>query len=114
MNSKYFGNGGEFDAQKFLEKNGLKILEKNYKNKIGEIDIICFDKKEKEYAFIEVKSRTTKVYGMPCEAVTSFKQHKIRQVASLYMLKNKITEERVRFDVVEILDNKINYIKYAF
>ena len=114
MNSKYLGNKGELDAQTYLKKIGLKILEKNYKNRIGEIDIICYDKKEKEFAFVEVKTRTSEIYGLPCEAVTPYKQNKIRQVASLYMLENKITDEKVRFDVVEVLDDKINYIKYAF
>lgn len=114
MNSKYLGNFGELQAQKYLKKIGLKILETNYTNKLGEIDIICFDKREKEYVFIEVKTRTTDLFGLPCEAVTPYKQNKIRQIASLYLLENKLTEEKVRFDVVEILDEKINHIKYAF
>lgn len=114
MNNKYLGNFGEIEAQKYLKKLRLKIIETNYKNNIGEIDIICFDKKTKEYAFIEVKTRTTDIFGLPCEAVTPYKQNKIRQVANLYLLQNKLTEEKIRFDVVEILDEKINYIKYAF
>lgn len=114
MSNKFLGNFGEIKAQKYLQKLGLKIIEKNFKNKVGEIDIICFDKKANEYAFVEVKTRTSDTFGMPCEAVTPHKQNKIRQVASLYLIQNKLTEENVRFDVVEIIDEKINYIKYAF
>lgn len=114
MNNKFLGNFGEIKAQKYLKKLGLKILEKNYTNKLGEIDIICFDKIENEYAFIEVKTRSTDAFGLPREAVTTYKQNKIQKVASLFLIENKLTEEKIRFDVVEILDDKINYIKYAF
>ncbi|MBE5746312.1 MAG: YraN family protein [Clostridiales bacterium] len=115
MNNHVVGILGEKLAVKYLKKNGYKILENNYKNKIGEIDIICLDKISKETVFIEVKSRETLAYGLPSEAVDFKKQKKIRDVASLYLLINKKYDDKVRFDVLEIVDKKIyNHIKYAF
>ncbi len=112
--SKILGAKGENQAESYLKKKGLKILQKNYSTKLGEIDLICFDKKSKEYVFVEVKSRSSTEFGSPSEAVNFKKQHKIRNVASLYLKLNKLTEEKIRFDVVEVLDDKINHIEYAF
>ena len=88
----------------------------NYKNKIGEIDIVA---KNKPYlVFVEVKTRTSCAFGDPSEAVDEFKQFKIRQVAELYLLEKKLTEMPCRFDVVSIIDNQseceIRHIVDAF
>lgn len=114
MNTKILGQKGENLAKKFLIKNKYKILEQNYKNKIGEIDIICYDKENDETIFVEVKTRESTLFGNPCEAVDYYKQKKIKDTAMIYLLKNKKTEDKFRFDVIEILGNEINHIKYAF
>ena len=114
MINKPKGISGESLAKKFLVKNKYKILETNYTNKIGEIDIICFDKREKEYVFVEVKARNTLEFGYPCEAVDKNKQWKIKNTASLYLIENKLMDEKIRFDIIEILNGEINQIKYAF
>ena len=103
---------GEEQASKFLEKKGYKILEKNFKTKLGEIDIIA---KHKNYiCFIEVKNRSTLFAGRPSEAVTIPKQRKIKMTALMYLKLKGLTESDVRFDVVEILDDEINIIENAF
>lgn len=108
------GGLGEDIARKFLIKNKYKILHTNYKTKLGEIDIVCFDKKTDTYVFVEVKYRSTKIFGYPREAVDSRKQNKIKMVATEYMRSNRIYNKKARFDVVEILDEDITHIKNAF
>ena len=91
---------------------GYTILATNFKTSFGEIDIIAKD--ENIIVFIEVKYRKTLKYGRPSEAVTDFKQNKIRSVAQAYLIKHKLLDEYVRFDVVEIVDRDVNYIINAF
>lgn len=110
--NKVTGNKGELQAKKFLEKKKYKILEMNYASKFGEIDIIA---KEKEIiVFVEVKTRASCKFGCPMEVVTPYKQNKIRGVANYYLMLNGQSENDVRFDVIEILDDEINHIQNAF
>ncbi len=111
--NKVEGLKGELLALQYLKKKKYKILEQNYRNHLGEIDIIA--KFKKTYIFIEVKARRTLALGRPSEAVNDAKQYKIKGCATLYQLKNKISEELVRFDVIEIIgDEEINHIENAF
>lgn len=97
---KQLGNSGEEAAGLHLQQNGYKIIQKNYRCKLGEIDIIA---KDADYlVFIEVKSRKNTQYGTPSEAVNYFKQQKIKKVAQYYLMTKGI-EPNVRFDVVEII-----------
>ena len=106
------GVQGEILAAEFLKENGYKILAQNYKTKIGEIDIVAKD--SDTIVFVEVKDRQTKRFGMPREAVTPYKQNKIRTVATQYLLAKKLTNAQVRFDVVEILGDTITHLKNCF
>ena len=74
MNNKEKGDLGEVIALKYLIKSGAEILERNYKIKTGEIDIIA--KVDNELVFIEVKSRSNTRYGYPAEAVNYKKINK--------------------------------------
>ena len=112
MNTKILGNKGEALAKEFLKKQKCKILETNYSNKLGEIDIIA--EKDDVLVFVEVKARTTLKFGLPRESVTAYKQHKIKMVASYYLQKTKQFNKVCRFDVIEILGDKINHIQNAF
>ena len=84
----------------------------NYKTKIGEIDIIA--KKDDIIVFVEVKDRQTKKYGLPREAITPYKQNKIRVVATQYLMSKRLTNSKVRFDCIEILGDTISHIENAF
>ena len=110
--NKLKGNFGEDKAAKFLKEQKYKIIKRNYKNKLGEIDIIA--KQKDTIVFVEVKTRTDEKYGFAAEAVDTKKQQKIRNVAVLYAQKYNITD--MRFDVVEVYLNeeKINHIVNAF
>ncbi len=91
----------------------LKVLEKNYSTKIGEIDIIARDK-DKTIVFIEVKYRTTARFGLGREAVNEYKIHKIKNTAMQYLLETGNSSQKVRFDVVDILGDNLDYIENAF
>lgn len=120
MNKKVTGNLGEKIAIDFMSKSGYKIIDKNFRSKIGEIDIIALDKNN--IVFVEVKTRTSTKYGLPSEAVNSYKQSKIIKAAELYLtLNKKFKNLSIRFDVIEVfLDpytyalDKINHIVNAF
>lgn len=110
--NKIKGNIGEELATNLLKKKKYKILERNYKNKIGEIDIIA--EKDGVIVFVEVKERATLAFGRPIEAVDERKQNKIRRTAELYLMSKRKNWADVRFDVVEILGDEINQIENAF
>ena len=80
------------------------ILDKNFRCKIGEIDIIA---REGNYiCFIEVKTRYGDLFGSPCEAVTYSKQQRISKVAQIYIMKKRLYRFFCRFDVIEVILNK--------
>lgn len=96
----HFGQAGEKAAVKFLKKRGYRIVEKNYRNKAGEIDIIA--EQDRVLVFVEVKSRAHAELGEPLEAVTPHKQRKIGQVAKGFLAQHRIENRDCRFDVVSI------------
>lgn len=114
MNKREIGNLGENLAKEYLIKNNFKILEKNYRTRVGEIDLIV--EKDSSVIFVEVKSRNSLNYGYPCEAVNYKKQNKIISTAKYYILSNKLNDFNFRFDIIEVYlkNNNINHIENAF
>ncbi len=106
------GDIGENKAVKYLTDKGYEILETNYKNKLGEIDIIAKD--DTRIVFVEVKARATAKYGYPREAVNEYKQRKIRMVAESYLKSKRLLNSYIRFDVIEILAENITHLIAAF
>ena len=113
---KRFGNAGESLAAAHLQRQGYKILERNYRSKLGEIDIIARD--NRTVVFIEVKTRGSKRFGHPKYAVTADKRRKISQVALYYLKTTRQSIAKARFDVVTIESSErgphIEVIKNAF
>lgn len=112
-----FGKASENEAAQFLEKRGYKIITSNYKNFLGEIDIIAQEKQT--LCFVEVKSRSSCAFGLPKEAVDARKQRKISQVALAYLKERQLLNQSCRFDVLSVLkDNnwqsQFELIKDAF
>lgn len=107
------GKEGEDEATKYLQKHGYEIIERNFECRQGEIDIIAKD--NKEYIFIEVKTRQNDHFGMPCEAVTQIKKKHIWRATKYYLYLHKLEEKFIRFDVIEVYKNKdkfyIHHIK---
>ncbi|ALB47484.1 MULTISPECIES: YraN family protein [Clostridium] len=116
--NKDIGSFSEDLAKKYLEKNDYSILDCNFKNFLGEIDIIC--KKNNLLIIVEVKSRYNNNYGSPRESVNFSKQRSIIKVANSYINYKRLPNINVRFDVIEVYLNlestnfKINHIKDAF
>lgn len=111
------GKRGEQLAVDFLAAAGYRIVERNYREKCGEIDIIARD--GPTWVFIEVKARQSRRYGAPVEAVTSRKQHQISTTALLYLSRQGLLEAPARFDVVGIdladaARPRIDHLKDAF
>jgi putative endonuclease len=118
MSNKKLGSYGESLAKDYLRSLGYRILEENFRNKIGEIDLIAQD--GKTICFVEVKTRLSTGQGQPYEAITTWKIRKLSQMATFY-LKHKFNTLEIlsRFDVISIVqDNenvpKIQHIKNAF
>lgn len=106
------GRKGEDISVKFLKKQGYKIMERNYRCSLGEIDIVAKDKNI--LCFVEVKTRKTKEYGLPEEAIDGHKQKKLAKVALTYLKEKKIYKQDLRFDVVSVHPNHVELIKDAF
>ncbi len=109
---KLLGRQGENLVCSFLKKNGYKILEKNYTTPFGEADIIAY--KDQTVFFVEVKTRSTCLYGTPAEAVGYKKQKKYRDVANFYLKGKGLDDVSVEFCVAEVLGEEINFISEAF
>ena len=110
------GKKGENIACKFLEKNGYQIMERNYRNKAGEIDIIARDKDD--IVFVEIKTKLSKDFAQPELSVNPSKQRKIVKTALTYLMVKGIKKTGCRFDVIGITgekeERKIELIKNAF
>ncbi|MDI6781438.1 MAG: YraN family protein [bacterium] len=106
------GRYGEEKAANYLIKQGIKILEKNYRCGYGEVDIIAKDRDT--LVFVEVKTRKTSTYLSPFLAINKHKQLQISKVALHYLLEKKLKGIPCRFDVVTVVDEEIQWIKGAF
>jgi putative endonuclease len=111
-NKREEGTKGEEKAISILKTEGYKILEKNYRNHFGEIDIIA--EEDGYLVFIEVKKRNTPVYGVSFEAVNTAKKRRIIRSATFYMKMHKCFDKKIRFDVVGIDNEGVKIVKHAF
>jgi putative endonuclease len=95
------GKKGEQYIVERIKKKGWEVLETNFHNRFGEIDIIAKD--GDEVVFIEVKTRTNDFFGTPEESVTKYKLQKILSTAQNYLLQKKWEDVFYRFDVFSVL-----------
>lgn len=109
------GKIGEDIATKYLEQSGYEIIQRNFECKQGEIDIIAKDKDE--IVFIEVKTRSSALYGQPKDAVDETKQKHIYNSAEFYIYIRHLENFPVRIDVIEVYKKqgkiKVHHIKNA-
>lgn len=109
------GLKGEEIASEYIIAKGYQILERNFRLKTGEIDIIA--KEGDTLVIIEVKTRSNINYGYPYEAVNKKKQGKIIRTALYYVKLHGLKDTQLRFDVIEVYlgkDNKVNHYENAF
>lgn len=110
------GQMGERKAADYLARKGYRIIERNYKCKVGELDIIAME--GRTLIFVEVKTRSNLSYGMPCESINRTKKGHILRTARYYIQFNNFESLDTRIDVIEVLlmesDFYINHIENAF
>ena len=112
------GAKGEKLAVKFLKRKGYRIVQRNYRCKLGEIDIVA--QQSGTIVFVEVKARQTQEFGPPQYAITAAKKKQISRVALWYIKDKKVTEQTCRFDVIGITFSpesrkpRVEHIENAF
>jgi len=116
--NKEIGNYCENLAKEYLHKNKYHILDCNFRNFLGEIDVICIH--DNLLIIIEVKGRYNYNYGLPKESINLSKQKSIIKVTNSYIYYKKLININIRFDVIEVYLNQqdtlfeIKHIEDAF
>jgi putative endonuclease len=115
--AKILGKEGEDRAARFLMKQGYRIIERNFRTRSGEIDLIAMH--DGTVVFIEVKTRTSDAFGAPELAVNPRKQQRMVKAALGYIKYKKLHQVSCRFDVVAILaaahtEKEVEHIQNAF
>ncbi len=113
MNRRSTGTEWEKAASEYLRKQGMRILETNFRCRQGEIDLIgCH---QGYLVFVEVKYRGTDRNGYALEAVDCRKQRRICRTADYYRFLHKINDDTpIRYDVVAVQDGEIQWVRNAF
>lgn len=110
------GRMGEDVAAKILKEAGYRIIERNYRCRGGEVDIVALD--GKTVVFVEVKTRSSEEYGPPQLAVDGRKQRQLTRAAMTYLKEKRLLTWSARFDVVGIVvrgkSHEVEHIKNAF
>jgi len=111
-----YGKDSEDAAASLLKHSGYRIIERNYRNAIGEIDIIA--REDRTLVFVEVKARRSQRFGSAKWAVTRRKQLQLSRTALLYLKETGQTDTSARFDVVAVDGDgdhrSLDIIKNAF
>jgi putative endonuclease len=106
------GKAGEDRAAAWYMSRGYEIVDRNWRSRIGEIDLVCA--RLDVLVFCEVKTRCTDRLGAPVEAVTPSKQLRLRRLAAEYLFGHTCGRHEVRFDVAAILGTTLTVIEGAF
>ena len=105
------GGQGEDEAARFLERQGLALVTRNYRTRFGEIDLIC--REGEVLVFVEVRLRSSGRFGGAAESITQGKQRRIISAAGHFLARFR-DPPRCRFDVVLIQEGPPDWIKAAF
>ena len=114
---KLFGQAGESAAEEYLRRKGYRIVARNLRSPLGELDLVAED--GQVLVFVEVKARRTDAFGGAIHAVDHRKQEKLIQLAAQYLARHHIKDRLCRFDVVLLQGSdatvpKIEHIQNAF
>lgn len=107
------GRTGEEIAARYLQKLGYTIIQRNFSCRLGELDIVARD--GRALVIVEVRTRSSNIFGMAQESVVYRKQAKVRQVAMYYLKSSSYGDVPVRFDVLAIKlgsDNKLEHLEH--
>lgn len=100
MVEESIGHRGEAAAAAYLQRIGMTVVERNWRCKSGEIDIVALD--GPVLVLVEVKTRTTVAKGTPEESITPAKQRKLLRLAQAYVTASGVEPQEIRFDVIAI------------
>jgi len=110
------GKEGERIAERYLKKKGYRLVERNYRCPVGELDLIALDRRV--IVFVEVKTRTDDRFGGPLESVHWRKQQKMIKAAQFFLSQQRLHQREARFDVIGIsfVDREpvVEHIQNAF
>jgi len=110
------GKEGERIAERYLKKKGYRLVERNYRCPVGELDLIALDRRV--IVFVEVKTRTDDRFGGPLESVHWRKQQKMIKAAQFFLSQQRLHQREARFDVIGIsfVDGEpvVEHIQNAF
>jgi putative endonuclease len=114
---RLFGQEGESAAERYLRRKGYRIVERNVRSSLGELDLVVED--GAVLVFVEVKARHSDAYGGAVHAVHRRKQDKLIQLAAQYLARHHINNRPCRFDVVLVQgsgthDTQVDHIQNAF
>ncbi len=112
------GQQGEQLAARYLRKQGWRILTRNHRNPLGEIDLIALE--GSTVVFVEVRTRTGTERGLPAETISYEKQRRLTRAALFFLKSQQLLEHPARFDVITIIwsetsgKEQLNHVKNAF
>lgn len=109
---KQVGIDGEDLAAKWYESRGYQIVDRNWRCRLGELDLVV--RKDRRVVFCEVKHRTSVTFGTPAEAITYEKKQRIRHLAARWLEDAKPRPAEIRFDVAAVLNGEIEVLEGAF
>lgn len=99
--NQWLGRYGEDRACEYLERIGYQLLERNYRCREGELDIIA--QEGNTLVFVEVKTRSSQVTGHPFEAITTSKQSRIRRLVANWCQSHQVSQVQVRIDAIAVM-----------
>lgn len=101
MFNKQTGGRGERQAEKLLRRKGFRVLERNWGNKWGELDLVCLD--GETVVFVEVKAKTGEAYGAPWQMVNRNKLERVRRTGERFLIERGWGDKLCRIDVVGVV-----------
>ena len=106
------GAAGEWRAAEWYRARGYEVVDRNWRCRLGEIDLVC--RSGDLLVICEVKSRSSVSFGAPEEAVTAAKRRRLRRLAARWLAEHRGRHPRVRFDVASVLGDRVRVVEDAF